>query len=136
MVNSGTSNGNNNDRDYYVPPRTTKANNQGRDRNTNNQKPHETSTNSFGFIADSLAGSGLNSNNHNSITQRPFRQQTSTTVNYNFDNRETASSTTYRPSRDISTKKSTYFQGDLTFVIGDETSVRLKGNSLIFENNI
>lgn len=73
------------------------------------------------------------SNNHNSVTQRPFSQQSPTTSNYNYDNRRTTATTkssTYRPNRDITTRKSTYFQGDLPFFNNDETSVSCK-----FANN-
>ena len=125
IINSGSSN--NNGQDYYFQQTSTSRNiNPARD--IYNQQPRETSTSRLVFIADSLSGSESNSgnsNNFNSVPQRPFTQRTSTTSNYNFENRRTTTSSTYRPDLDITTKKSSYFQGDLPFFNSDsdETSV-------------
>lgn len=120
-------------------------------------QPREILPNSVGFVGDSLAGT-LNSGNGrnvNSVTQRPYSQQTTTTLNYDNNRRATQSTTyfdsnvnnnqrtttnydynvfprttapTYRPNREVTTRRSTYFQGDLPFLNGnknndDETSV-------------
>lgn len=121
--------------------------NQGREVYT--QKPREILPNSFGFVAESLAGSSSSSNggNINSVTQRPFNQQTTTTSRYsnrqststtsydfNIGNQRTSSTKsdydynvyprttapTYGTNRETTTRKSTYFKGDLPFLNNDE----------------
>lgn len=125
----GTSNINNNDKNHppvMVSTSSQTNGNQGRDIYNYNQV-RERSTSGYDFVADSLAGSSNSGGNHNSaVTQRPFSLQTTTDYNYHGDRRPTTSS--YRPVRDSTTKKSTYFQGDLPFFNhdgNDETSVSL-----------
>lgn len=138
----GTSNKNNNDKNHppvMVSTSSQTNGNQGRDIYNYNQA-RERSTSGYDFVADSLAGSSNSGGNHNSaVTQRPFSLQTTTDYNYHGDRRPTTSS--YRPVRDSTTKKSTYFQGDLPFFNhdgNDETSVSLlkvSSSSLIKQIN-
>jgi hypothetical protein len=126
---SSSINSNKNSRDIYNnSPKdimSSSNNNQGRD--IYNQ-PRETSTVGYGFVADSLANSGNNNNYNPPITQRPFIQ--ATTTNYDFNNNRRTTSSTYQPNRDVirqvTTKKSTYFQGDLPFFNNDETETSVK----------
>lgn len=92
---------------------TQKPLNQNSNRETYNQ-PSSNINNSNGFIVDSLSGSIDNINYSTPTTRRSVHSVTSTT---------------YRPSIRATTKKSTYFQGDLPFLNNghniDETTVSL-----------
>ncbi|CAO1381196.1 unnamed protein product [Diamesa hyperborea] len=81
--------------------------------NNNNNNNNE---NTFGFIGDSFTGNDENSfgSNTNVVTQRPFIGSQTTTPYYQNNNRATP--LTSRPNRDTTTRKSTYFQGDLPFL--------------------
>lgn len=140
ILNSNS--GNSNRETYYNTPKTTSSSTHqsrevyNQDRDIYNQ-PRETSTEGYGFIADSLANHGNSNNNYNPpVTARSFNQQTTTSnydYNFNSNNRRSSStSSTFRPNRDtnfgLTTKRSTYFQGDLPFLNNDETgtSVRIR----------
>jgi hypothetical protein len=130
-------------RDVYPQPQTSRpvsTNNNNNNNNNNfnnlgrpngNQGQRGTTlppSNNFGFVSESLAGSSNSDTNHHSVPQRPSFNQatTSTTSYYDFNagsDRRTTTTTTRRPSQ-VTTRKSTYFQGDLPFFSSDETSVR------------
>ena len=124
--NSGNSNRETN---YNTPKSTSTNSNQGRDIY---KQPKETSTYSYGFVAESLANSGNSFNKYSPpTTQRPYNQQTtSSTYDYNYNRRTTITPSTFRPNRDTNfgatTRKSTYFQGDLPFLNNDETGTSVK----------
>lgn len=121
----------NNDREVYTPSSSGKASSNGSNNNNNNQGQRDVypqqQPNSFGFVSDSLAGSSnANSNtDHHSIPQRPSYTQptTTSTSSYDFNTRRAATTTTTRRPSQVTTRKSTYFQGDLPFFNRDETSV-------------
>lgn len=125
VINSGNANSNNNnfDREYYNPPSIAKTNSNHEIYN------RETSTNGYNFAGEASfsgnsQGNSGNSNNQNSVTQRPSNQRTtSTTSNYDYNNsNRRTTSNSYNPYQAVTTKKSTFFQGDLPF-FKDETSV-------------
>lgn len=144
--------GNHNDRDFYNPlpdvASPSKSNgNQGRD---NFNQPRETTPSTYGFIGDSLSGgsnnhnlntgsnkvnsgsfgsgnqnfNSINNNNQNLTPPKPLNLQTTRpTTSYDYNERRTTESVNRPFNERSTTKKSTYFQGDLPFFNNDETSV-------------
>lgn len=142
--NSGNSNngreiynsnpGNSNNQNSFNTQKPTTKTTQGRDvynQDRDFYQPKETSTSRYEFIADSLANSENSKNNYNpSVTQRPTIQRTTTTTEYDYGVYRRTTSPNRETNVGGTTRKSTYFQGDLPFLNNDrtETTVNFKEN--------
>lgn len=164
-INSNSNNGNNNPHNMgNNNPRTTGNNNPSSAGNSNTGLNHPNSNtesssdrifqssnnnnggsasninsnnnnndNTFGFIGDSFTDNS--GSNTNIVTQRPFIGSQTTTPYYN-NNNDRATPLTSRPNRNTTTRKSTHFQGDLSFLSNgqqssSETSVSIPSILLI-----
>lgn len=119
----GGTNNDKNDREFYdlsgTGSTSNSNSNQGRDIYNHNRQ-RETSTYSYDYATDRPSNSGSNQNSVGN--SRPYDLQTTNAYDYN---RRTPSST-QRSLRDT-TRRSTYFQGDLPFFNNnDETSVSFR----------